>query len=167
MAHPYTTQARAMLFLGEDRVDALGDRDDDGSLDAGLVADAIERICNRIDGALGGRYSMPCAAITDTTPTPGQVADLCDIGVAMLLYQWISPASADAKQFKLDFEGENGDAGQLGRYRTGAERVVGLALLSDTAEAQRPLTYESAGTEWSGRMDDDYTDDGADKNYGT
>lgn len=165
--HPYTTQARVELFLGADRVTALGDRDSSGAIDTGLMADAIERICNRIDGALGGRYSMPCAAITDSTATPGQVADLCDLGVAMLLYQWIAPSSSDAKQFRLDFEGEKGDAGQLGRYRTGVEKVIGLALLTDTADAQRPLTYESVANEWSGRADDDYTDDGVSRNYGT
>lgn len=151
----------------------LLDRDDDGTEDAGttdtdnvsVVDDAIERICNRIDGALGTRYVMPCAAISASPATPGQVSDLADLGVSMLLYEWLAPASKDAETYRLRFEGKDGDGGMLGRYRDGTETISGLSLV-DGDEAYRPLTSESAGLFIAGRVDDDYTDDGTNRSDG-
>lgn len=149
MAHPYTTQARVELFLGAARVAAIGDRDESGALDTGLVADAIERVCNRIDGAVGNRYAVPFVAVT---ATPGQVQDLADIGVAMLLYDWLSPSSADAKSFRIQFEGDDGSKGLLGRYRTGAEIIVGATDV-DANTGARSVGFESTGTTVAGAID--------------
>ena len=154
MAHPYSTQARVELYLGADRVTALGDRDDSGAIDSGLMTAALERVANRIDGALGVRYSVPFASLTDT---PGQIQDLTDVGVGALLYEWLAPASPDAKLLRSMFEE------QLKAYRDGQEVVVDADLLSDSADARRPMTYESAGTTFAGRVDDDYTTEGVDK----
>lgn len=152
MAHPYTTDARVRLFLGTVRVETLGDRDNSGTIDTGLMADAIERACNRIDGALGVRYSMPCAAITDTPATPGQVADLADIGVAMFLYQWLEPKSDDYIEFRDAFQGDDGKGGQLGRYRDGDEVVIGLAELGADV-GDESAAHESIGTITAGGTD--------------
>lgn len=152
MAHPYTTQSRIELFLGAQRVAELTDRNDDGVLDSGLVTAAIERICNRIDGALAPRYAMPCAGIGDSPATPGQVSDLADLGVGMLLYAWLAPKSTWAERYRVDFEGEDGDAGQLGRFRAGDEDVVGLAERgADTGAGS--VAYESIGTLAAGGVD--------------
>lgn len=156
MAHPYTTAARVRRLLGPTRATTLLDRDDDGTEDAGVVAtgsvalvdDAIERTCNRVDGALGGRYTMPCAAITDTPPTPGCVADVTDVGVAALLYEWLAPTAQDAKTFRAQFEA------QLKAYRDRDEVVPGLAeLAADHGTAS--VAFESIGTAAAGALDAD------------
>lgn len=160
MAHPYSTVERVRRLLGPARAADLLDRDGDGAEDAGtaatgnvaLVDDALERIANRVDGALGPRYVMPCAAITDTPATPGQVADLVDVGVAMLLYQWLEPKSDDYIEFRDLFQGEDGKQGLLGSYRDGTEVVIGLAeKTSDEGDAS--AAHESIGTYTAGGTD--------------
>lgn len=160
MAHPYSTIERVRRLLGPTRCVTLLDHDEDGAEDAAaaptgsvaLITDALERIANRVDGGLGARYSMPCAAITDTTPTPGQVSDLVDLGVAMLLYQWLAPKSADYIEFRDLFHGELGDEGQLGRYRDGVEAVIGLAELG-ADRGDESAAHESIGTVTAGGTD--------------
>ena len=152
MSTAYTTDTRVRLFLGTDRVTALGDRDESGAIDTGLMDDAIARIGNRIDGALGTRYTVPFAATTASPATPGQVADLADLGVGMLLYKWLAPSSPDAKTLREDFEGEDGAHGLLGRYRTGDEIIPGAAEAA-AETAQRSASYESIGTSIAGALD--------------
>jgi hypothetical protein len=146
MSTAYTTDARVRLFLGTDRVDKLTDRDEDDAVDSGLMADAIARIGNRIDGALGARYSVPFAAIGDATPTPGQVSDLADLGVGMLLFTWLAPGEADTKTLTDSFEA------MLKAYRTGTEVVPGAALIAAT-DGTRSCAYESIGTSLAGATD--------------
>lgn len=165
MAHPYTTLARLQSFLGTDRMRALTDRPEVGTLDTDLVAAIIERICNRIDGAVGNQYQVPFAAVTDSTPTPGQIQDLADIGVAWKLYEWLLPSAADAENFRVQFEGKDGDGGMLSRYRMGTEIVIGGVAVAG-AQNYRPVAYEAAPPMVSGRIDDDYTDEGVNRSRG-
>lgn len=156
MAHvAYSTVQRVRRFLGPDRALAVLDRDGDGSEDPGttgtgsvaLVDDALARAANRIDSALGTRYTVPFAAITDSSPTPEAVSDLTDLGVATLLYEWLQPNSDDAKAFRAQFES------QLKAYRSGDEVVVGAAELPSSSGGQS-AAYESIGTRVAGGTDD-------------
>lgn len=155
MAHvAYSTVQRVRRFLGPDRALAVLDRDGDGSEDPGttgtgsvaLVDDALARAANRIDSALGIRYSVPFAAFTDPTPTPESISDLTDLGVATLLYEWLQPNSDDAKAFRAQFEA------MLKAYRIGDEVVVGGPELPAESGGES-VAYESVGTRAAGATD--------------
>lgn len=155
MAHvAYSTVQRVRRFLGPDRALAVLDRDGDGSEDPGttgtgsvsLVDDALARVANRIDGAVGGRYTVPFAAITDSTPTPEYVSDLTDLGVAALLYEWLQPNSDDAKAFRERFEE------QIKAIQKGVEVIPGGAEKSAT-RGDGSVAWESQGTHAAGAVD--------------
>ena len=101
MAHPYTTRARLDALMGPERLAYLLDIDRDGTEDAGVFADTIERAANLTDAALGAcNYPTPFNAITDTTPTPGIVSDYCDyLAAEMFSAYGGSPAADDAKWY--------------------------------------------------------------------
>ncbi len=143
MATAYTSDARVRLFLGTDRVTKLGDRDGSGTIDTGLMDDAIARAGNRIDGALGTRYEVPFEATPDA---PGQVADLADLGVGMLLFKWLAPGDPDAATLTKDFEA------LLKAYREGDE-VIPDGTLIEADEGTRSTAYESIGTAVAGALD--------------
>lgn len=60
---PYATQTDMIDRFGETEVLALADRDQDGVIDASVVATAIERAGDEIDGYLLGRYGLPLASV--------------------------------------------------------------------------------------------------------
>lgn len=165
MAAPYTTVEALRALEGAARALALLDYDEDGTEDAGDTStgnvDPFEAVGEdtdtQIDAQLGVRWEVPFADLPDT---PAQVQQLARWGRLAELYERLAPDGADAKKWRKKFD----DA--LAAYAKGKWAIPDATLLSDTATTARPMTYESAGTTYSGRVDDDYTDDGVDKNAG-
>lgn len=165
MSSPYSTVEQFRAEEGAARALALLDFDDDGVEDAGgtptggvsAIAQFIEDADTDIEARLGARYSIPFASLTST---PKQVQKLSLWGALAQAYERLAPGGADAKKWRKKFD----EAAE--NYRDGTWVIPGAPLLTDTATANRPLAYESAGTSWSGRVDDDYTDDGVNKNEG-
>lgn len=165
MSAPYTTVAALRALEGAARALALLDYDEDGSEDAGDTSTGSvspfsavgTETDTEIDARLGARYSVPFASLTST---PDQVQQLAKWGRLAELYERLEPDGADAKKWRKRFN----DA--LDAYAKGTWVIVGATLISDTATTFRPLTHESAGTTFAGRVDDDYTDSGVDKSYG-
>lgn len=60
----YATQADLVAQFGEREVMALADRDNLGTIDAGLVASALDDASAEIDGYLVGRYIVPLTAVS-------------------------------------------------------------------------------------------------------
>lgn len=60
---PYATQTDAENMYGTDFVITSTDRDRDGSVDATVMAAALERADSDINGALAGRVSLPLTEV--------------------------------------------------------------------------------------------------------
>ncbi len=165
MTAPYSTVEMFRAEEGAARALELLDFDDDGAEDAGgsptggvaAIAQFIEDADTDIDARLGARYSVPFPSLTST---PKQVQKLSLYGALAQAYERLAPGGNDAKKWRKRFD----DAAE--NYRKGIWVIPDAALITDTSTAARPLAYESAGTTWAGRVDDDYTDDGVDKTAG-
>lgn len=165
MTMPYSTVEQFRAEEGASRAIALLDSDDDGAEDAGdsdtgnvsAIAQFIEDADVDIEARLGARYALPFASLTGT---PKQVQKLSLWGALAQAYERLAPGGEDAKKWRKRFD----DAAE--KYRTGAWVIPDAPLLSDASTAYRPIAYESAGTTWAGRVDDDYSDDGVDKAAG-
>ena len=118
MAHPYTSAARikALVASGatyagtaQERLLELLDRNADGTEDVSglpasetLVANYIERACNRIDGEVGQVYVVPLNVSLADPAASGLVSDIADQLAAAWLYFWIDPESPDGKRLEAD-----------------------------------------------------------------
>lgn len=162
MTAPYSTVEQFRAEEGAARALALLDHDDDGVEDVGVsgtgnvapIDQFIEDADTDIEARLGGRYSIPFASLTST---PKQIQKLSLWGALAEAYERLAPGSAGAKKWRKKFD----DACE--NFRTGKWVIPDATLITDTATATRPMTYESAGTTFAGRVDDDYTTSGVDK----
>ena len=59
----YCTRAQLGLFLGEEELAALSDRDNTGAADEARIADALVYADGVINGYVARRYSLPLAVI--------------------------------------------------------------------------------------------------------
>ena len=166
MASPYSTVEQFRAEEGAGRALALLDHDQDDIEDAGgaytgsvsAIAEFIEDSDTDVDARLGAKYVVPFASLTST---PKQVQKLSLYGALAQAYERLAAGGEDAKKWRKRFD----DACE--NYRTGKWVIPSATLLdSDSALAARPFAYESAGTVFAGRVDDDYTDDGVDKSQG-
>lgn len=166
MAAPYCTveqlralegAARALALLDFDEDGSEGDEGDSGTGNVDPFEAVGEDTDTSIDARLGTRFVVPFASLTST---PAQVQQLAKWGRLAELYERLAPEGADAKKWRKKFD----DA--LSAYAKGTWAIPAATLITDTATAARPMTHESAGTVYAGRIDDDYTDSGVDKTYG-
>jgi hypothetical protein len=115
------------------RITFILDRNEDGSEDSigatSLVADSIERACNELDGRLSPAYSVPFAAITDTTPTPGVVSDLADWLAGALIIEGEDPTSATAALWRSRVEA------RIKAIIKGDEDIPGLTRKTDGGDS--------------------------------
>jgi phage gp36-like protein len=154
MAAPYSTVEQFRSEEGAQRAISLLDVDDSGAEKPGQIDQFIEDADTDIDARLGGRFVVPFASLTST---PKQIQKLSLYGALAQAYERLAPSSKDAAKWRKRFD----DAAD--RYRKGEWVIPGAPLITDTATAARPMTYESAGTTFAGRIDDDYSEDGVDK----
>lgn len=152
MAHPYTTRARVRIAAIAHEMTDWVDANGDGVEDSGVVAGHIEKACNRIDGALGQRFSTPFAS-TAGVADAGLLADIADELTIAFMLRRIDRPRADAIMAQADAE--------LAKIATGETYISATARDADTRRGG--VRYESAGTFAAGRTDSDYTTSGVNK----
>lgn len=155
MAHPYTTRARVRIAAVAHEMTDWVDANGDGVEDSGVVPGHIERACNRIDGALGQRFSTPFAA-TAGVADAGLLADIADELTIAFMLRRVDRPRADAIMAQADAE--------LAKIASGATYID--ATLRDADERRGGVRYESAGTIVAGNVDGNYTSTGVRKSYG-
>lgn len=86
----YCTQSDLVARFGEAEMIGLTDRTNAGTIDAAIVAGAIGKASDLIDGYIGGRYALPLAS------TPPLLKGFCEDLARHALYTVERPKNVDA-----------------------------------------------------------------------
>ncbi|WP_320200498.1 gp436 family protein [Agrobacterium sp. rho-13.3] len=65
----YATLDDLIARAGEAEIKQIADRDRDGEIDAGVIAEALEHADNLVNGYVGTKYSLPFVAVPDLVTT--------------------------------------------------------------------------------------------------
>lgn len=85
----YCTQADLVARFGESELIANSDRADAGTVDAAVVAGAIGKASDLIDGYIGARYALPLASV------PSLLKGFCEDLARHFLYTVERPKNVD------------------------------------------------------------------------
>lgn len=91
----YATVADMNEQLGENEVLALGDRDGDGLLDAGVIENALDKASAEIDTYIGQRYTLPLAS-----PVSILATYCCDIA----RYRLVGAAATETEAVRVRYK---------------------------------------------------------------